>query len=73
MVGCSLLSISLLSSARELIPSLANALCRWALTVWGVTCSCCATDRLVAPCAIRLTTLSSASVRLSQPVWPAAG
>jgi hypothetical protein len=53
-MGWSLLSVSLLSCSRELIPSLANALCRWALTVCGVICSCCATDRLVAPCVIRL-------------------
>ena len=31
--------------------------------------SCVATDWLVAPCAIRLTTVSSESVRLSQPVF----
>jgi hypothetical protein len=55
--------------ARELMPSLANALWTWVLTVWRERCSCSATSRLVAPWAIRLMTLSSESVRLSQPVF----
>ena len=55
--------------AREVMPSLANALWTWVFTVWGERCSCVATSRLVAPSAMRLTTVSSESVRLSQPVF----
>ena len=41
----------------------------WVFTVLGERCSWVATSRLVPPCAIRLTTVSSESVRLSQPVF----
>ena len=51
------------------MPSLAKALCTWVFTVWGDRFSWVATSRLVAPCAMRLMTLSSESVRLSQPVF----
>ena len=49
-MGCDLdRRMSRVNSARELMPSLANALWTWFFTVCRERCSCSATERLVAP------------------------